>query len=224
MYNTSVRQGKPITRRRVLHWVIAAAFLALLVTGLIIYTPTLSTLASGGATRLIHKIAAAMLIAAPAIYAVAKPEAARQWLRDAAVWKKLQSSDPHFVNTWQRKHKLIISLGFILFAVTGMLQWFFKGSIPSGVFNISLFVHGILFFASIVVLLYHVYFELNWWLWKRRYCRRCTLPLCSASCPVSAVAVTAGGTVERDAIKCNNCRLCLQDCQRQAHYRKTVRR
>jgi ferredoxin len=212
---------KPTINKRVFHWIIAAAFLALFATGLIIYTPQFSLLAAGGATRIIHKIAAVTLIAGPIIYALFRPDVARQWLREAAIWRKLPDESPQFINPWRRKHKLLISIGIILFALTGSLQWFFKEILPDGVFDVSLFIHGILFFSAIVVLLYHVYFEFNWWLWRRRYCRRCAFPYCTDACPVGAVTVDSGSIV-RDSKKCNNCRLCMQDCQRKGYYKKAV--
>lgn len=205
-----------------MHWLVAVSFAALFITGLIIYTPQFSSLASGGATRLIHKIAAATLIASPIIYALFKRGIARQWLREAAIWRKIDSDDPHFINSWRRKHELLISIGFLLVALTGMIQWFLKDVVSAGAFNISIFIHDILFFSAIVVLLYHVYFETYWWVWRRRYCRRCNSAMCASVCPVSAVANTQDGTIERDSQKCNNCRLCMLDCQRKAYYRKTV--
>ena len=212
---------KPAINKRVFHWIIATAFIALFATGLIIYTPQFSLLASGGATRIIHKIAAVTLIAGPIVYALFRPDTARQWLKEAARWRKLPAESEHFINSWRRKHKLLISIGIILFALTGSLQWFFKDLLPDGVFAVSLFVHGILFFSAIVLLLYHVYFELYWWLWKKRYCSRCTFAYCGDSCPVGAVTAQ-DGIILRDSLKCNNCRLCLQDCQRKAHYNKVI--
>lgn len=212
---------KPRINRRIFHWVIAAAFVALFATGLIIYTPQFSALASGGATRIIHKIAAVTLIGGPIIYALIKHDVARQWLREAAIWRNLPADSQHYINPWRRKHKLLISIGIVLLALTGALQWFFKDLLPDGVFDISLFIHSILFFSAIVVLLYHVYFEFNWWLWKKRYCSRCSSAYCADACPAGAIA-DRDGTIVRDMLKCNNCRLCLQDCQRKAHYRKIV--
>ena len=224
MIKISVRFERPISKRRVFHCIIAAAFIALFATGLIIYTPQFSSLASGGATRLIHKIAAVTLIASPIIYALFRHGAARQWLREAAIWRKIDTDDPHFINSWRRKHKLLISIGFILIILTGMIQWLLKDAVSASVFNISIFIHDILFFSAIIVLLYHVYFEVYWWLWRRRYCRWCSSALCSNACPVSAISYTQKGVIERDPHKCNNCRLCMLDCQRKAHYRETVHR
>ncbi len=212
---------KPTIKKRVFHWIIATAFVALFATGLIIYTPQFSSLAAGGATRIIHKIAAVTLIGGPIIYALFRHGAARQWLMEAALWKKLPVDTPHYINTWRRKHKLLISVGIALFALTGALQWFFKNMLPDGVFDVSLFLHSVLFFCAIIVLLYHMYFEFYWWLWRRRYCRRCDFPYCADACTVGAVAI-CNGAIVRDSTKCNNCRLCMEDCQRKAHYLRAI--
>jgi len=218
---TGMRTGttSPRVKWRVFHWIVAIAFLAMLITGLIIYTPALSGLASGAWTRLIHRIAAAVLIGAPVLYAVINPRAARQWLREAAIWRRKEADTPHVLNTWKRRHKLLISVGYILFAVTGVIQWFLKGIIASSAFNVSLFVHDILFFSAILVLLYHAYFEFYWWQWKRKYCARCAYPYCADACTVGAITAGRDGTVVRDPRTCNSCRLCMDLCQRKSLFR-----
>ena len=204
---------------RGLHWTVAVAFFLLLLTGLIIYTPAFSGLASGGWTRLIHRIAAAVLVGAPVVYAVVNPRAARRWLADIGIAKSGSSTTPQVLNRWKRRHKLLISLGFVLVVVTGGLQWFFKGFVPSSVFNLSVFIHDILFFAAVLVLLYHSYFELYWWVWRRRYCRTCEAVACAGTCPVGAIVASAAGVV-RDPVKCNNCRLCMEHCRRNMLYKE----
>lgn len=212
------------SRRRVLHWIVAAAFFMLLITGLILYTPAFSTLASGGWTRLVHRLAAATLVGVPLVYALFNLEAARRWVAEAMIWRKTVATTSQTVSSWRRKHKLLISVGYIAFASTGLIQWFLKGTVSSDVFNISLFIHGILFFCAIVVLLYHVYFEFYWWLWKRKYCRGCGFAYCAEACPVHAIGVNQYSAIERDLERCNNCRLCMQYCQRNLCYRSSLPR
>ena len=50
---------------RFVHWVHAFAFLVLVVTGMLLYVPWLSSLAEGGITRLIHRIFAVLFILMP---------------------------------------------------------------------------------------------------------------------------------------------------------------
>lgn len=206
---------------RGLHWIVAAAFFASLITGLIIYTPALSGLASGGWTRLVHRIAAVLLVGAPVAYGVLRPQAARQWLADLGLWRRKPPADGHVLNRWKRRHKLLISLGLALFVLTGALQWFLKGTVSPGAFHVSLFIHDILFFSAIIVVLYHGYFEVYWWLWRRQYCRRCEAAYCAGACPVGAIA-DDGGVIVRDPVRCNNCRLCMERCRREGLYRKSA--
>jgi len=219
MTGTNTGTTRPRAKWRVFHWVVAAAFFTMLITGIIIYTPALSGLASGSWTRLFHRIGAAVLIGAPILYAFVNPRAARQWLRDAAIWNRKTADTPHVLNTWKRRHTLLISVGYILFAITGIIQWFLKGIVASSAFNVSLFIHDILFFSAILVLLYHVYFELYWWRWKRTYCARCRYPSCAEACTVGAITRTRDGTIVRDPQRCNSCRLCMELCQRKSLFK-----
>ncbi len=206
------------SRKRILHWVVVGAFFALLATGLILYTPTFSALAAGSWTRLIHRIAAVILVSAPIIYALMKRGAVWQWIREAAIWKSETSATSH-LNRWKRKHKLLISIGFLTVVMTGMIQWFFKGIVPSGVFNVSLFIHDIAFFSAIILVLYHIYFEFYWFQWKRKYCSQCSFAYCADACPVGAMISKQEGTIERISQRCNNCRLCMENCQRNSYYK-----
>ena len=204
--------------RRVLHWVVVGAFFTLLATGLILYTPTFSALAAGSWTRLIHRIAAVTLVSAPIIYALVKRGAVQQWISESAIWKSKTSATPH-INRWKRKHKLLISIGFLTVVMTGMIQWFFKEIVPSSVFNVSLFIHDIAFFSAIILVLYHIYFEFYWFQWKRKYCSRCDFAYCADACPVGAMISRQDGTIERISQRCNNCRLCMENCQRNYYYK-----
>ncbi|TEU02259.1 MAG: hypothetical protein E3J24_06520 [Dehalococcoidia bacterium] len=214
--NPSVTRSK--SNRRILHWVVVGAFFTLLITGLIIYTPTFSALAAGSWTRLIHRIAAVLLVGAPIIYALVNRGAAWQWIKEAAIWNRKASATP-YLNSWKRKHKVLISIGFIIVVMTGMIQWFLKELVPSGVFNVSLFIHDIAFFSAIIALFYHIYFEFYWWHWKREYCSVCSFAQCANACPFGAMNSRQDGTIERVHQKCNNCRLCMEDCQRNSYYR-----
>ena len=205
--------------RRILHWAVAVAFVALFVTGLIVFVPAFSGLAAGGWTRVVHRAGAVILVAAPVICAVANPGAARQWLKEALLWNRSTAGPASSASTWKRLHKSLIALGFALFAVTGMVQWFLKGILPDQAFQWSLFVHDIVFYGGALVLAYHVYFEFNWWLWKRRYCRKCVPAYCVDACPTGALVPTPNGAVEYYPRRCNNCRLCMEYCRRHSYYR-----
>lgn len=200
--------------RRVFHWTVAGAFLVLALSGLILYTPALSTLAADSWTRIIHRVAAASLAFIVVVYAATNRRGAMAWLKDAAFWTAGASANP---DTWKRRHKTLITAGVALLAATGFVQWFLKDALPDDAFFPFVMVHDILFFSAIIVLLFHVYHELDWWLWKKRRCGRCLAPLCARACPSNSVSVGAEGSIVRDDT-CNSCRLCMNICRRKLYY------
>jgi cytochrome b subunit of formate dehydrogenase len=220
MDRANVRVIGPEENRRIFHWVIAIAFIALFITGLIVFVPALSGIAAGGWTRLVHRVAAVILVGAPVIYAFTHTADARQWLKDIKVWERSPATAVNRSSNWKRVHKLLITTGFVLFIATGIIQWFLKGIAPTQVFQWSLSLHDIIFFSAGMVLIYHVYFEFNWWLWKRRYCRNCSLAYCVDVCPTRALTRARDGTIEYRPRRCNNCRLCMEYCRRNSYHRK----
>ena len=222
--DTGVRVVGPGKSRRVLHWTVAAAFIVLFITGLIIFVPAFSGVASGGWTRVLHRISAIVLVATPVIYALFNTSSARQWLGDLAFWKKRPAYPHNRSNRWKDTHKLLISIGFVFIVVTGIIQWFFKGILPGGAFQWSLSIHDVFFFGAGLVLLYHVYFELDWWLWKRKHCRTCDLVYCAEVCPTRAMVRADDGIVEYRPRSCNNCRQCLESCRDKSYYKVVPKR
>ncbi len=214
----NVRKKVPGKNRRTLHWIVAAAFLVLVITGLTMFVPAFSGIAPGGWTRLIHRVAAGILVGAPMLYALINPVASVGWLEEALLLKRKASANAS--NTWKTIHKSLIAIGFVLFALTGMVQWFLKEIVPNQVFQWSLFSHDIIFFAAILILFYHLYYEFNCWLWERRYCRNCSQAYCVDVCPTGALAHGTDGTVEYHPTRCNSCRLCLEYCRRSSYHKK----
>jgi cytochrome b subunit of formate dehydrogenase len=205
--------------RRIFHWTVTAAFFVLLLSGLVLYTPAVSSLAEGGWTRIAHRVAAVSLAVMIASYVAIDHRGALAWLKDAAIWTAGASVNP---DTWKRKHKLLITLGVMVFAVTGFIQWFLKDAVPRDAFPISVMVHDVAFFGAIIVLLLHAYHEFDWWRWKKRHCGSCLAPLCRRVCPSDSVYTRSDGTVARDDL-CNNCRLCMETCRKNGYYRRPVR-
>ena len=220
MSSMSTSVDTPKSNKRVHHWIVAGAFFILLITGLILIVPGFSGLAANSWTRLIHRVAAVILVGTPVAYALTNGRAARQWLREVAFWIAMDSPNP---DTWKRKHKVLIAIGFALFVMTGTLQWFLKGIVPSEVFRFSMMIHDITFFSAIVVLLYHILHEFDWWLWKRRFCRRCNFAYCASVCTPKAITTSPDDAIERHYEKCNNCRLCMEDCRRNSYHKKAAR-
>ena len=71
---------------RILHWVHLSAFVALFITGLILFIPQLGILAQDSWTRLIHRIAAVVFIVAPLIYIPMNWKTTLRGIKDAFTW------------------------------------------------------------------------------------------------------------------------------------------
>ena len=210
--------AKKENRTRVFHWIITSVFFVLFISGTVLFTPLLSKFAANSWTRLIHRIFALTLIVAIIFYTIINYRNASQWLKNLAFWTKSSDVNP---DTWKRKHKALVIIGIATLIVTGSIQWFLKGIISIQVFMISIMIHDIAFFYVFVVLLFHLYHEFDWWLWKKRYCSRCHSAACAGICPVGSISIAYNQMVARDD-KCNNCRLCMKDCQRHSFYAKTT--
>ncbi|MDM8000520.1 MAG: hypothetical protein QUS33_11120 [Dehalococcoidia bacterium] len=202
--------------RRVFHWMVAAVFLILVLSGLVLYTPLLSTLAADSWTRIAHRAGAVSLAVAIAAYSAVDSRGMREWVGELAWWRTGARANP---DVWKRRHKMVVTLGVAVFAVTGFVQWFLKDSVPRDVFISSVMVHDILFFSAVVVFLLHTYHEFDWWLWRRRRCSSCSAPVCARVCPSDSISMQEDGSVVRDGA-CNNCRLCMNTCRRKRYYLK----
>lgn len=212
-------QSESTGKGRILHWVVVAAFFVMFGTGLILFVP-ISALAEGGLVLIVHRAAAIVLVGAPLIYALTHLKTAGQWLIESMFWTKRASKQP---NRWKRWHKSLIVMGFMVFTTTGLMNWGLKTMDLEDVFYGSVLMHDIAFIVAVCVLLYHVYFELDWWLWKRRYCRSCNSVSCAVACPTKAMVGLQDGTVEYHPERCNSCRLCMDYCRRNSSYVKIDR-
>jgi Fe-S-cluster-containing dehydrogenase component len=68
-----------------------------------------------------------------------------------------------------------------------------------------------------------MYYEFDWWLWKRSYCRKCALVGCVDACPNRALTYGADGSVEYYPQRCTNCGLCMEYCKRNSCYKKAAK-
>ncbi len=158
-----------------LHWVHSAAFIILVVTGLLLYVPAFGGAASGGATRLLHRIAAVLFGAAPLIYAVTNPRSAWHFIKESFRWGRADVGwvkaapdyyfggdedkmppQPH-INTGQKMWQLIVILSSAVFLVTGALVWFFGTGLPTGFISWCVVVHDVAFIVVLLMFLVHVY-------------------------------------------------------------------
>lgn len=163
------------TSTRVLHWIHAVAFVALIVTGLFLYAPALRPLAVGGVNQFVHRIAAVVFIAIPLIYMITNWKAAWEsvgeafswgqrdigWLKAAPTYYFLgdESTMPHqeHMNSGQKLYWLTVLVSGVVFAITGAIMLFFKETFPQSVLQLSVFFHDVFFILILSMFFLHVY-------------------------------------------------------------------
>jgi len=164
------------TPTRVLHWVHTTAFCILFLTGLFLFLPApVSLLAVGSFTRVIHRVAAAIFIIAPAIYAPLNWKATVRGVKEAFTWGESdigwlkaapryyflgdESAMPPqgYVNAGQRVWFLMDILFGGVFVISGILMWAFKTVLPPAAIEWSIFVHDVAFIATGTWLFVHIY-------------------------------------------------------------------
>jgi formate dehydrogenase subunit gamma len=157
------------------HWVITAAALTLAVTGLFLYVPVFSSIAEGGITRVIHRIAAVIFVAAPLLFFLAKPGRSLRFVKEIFTWGKddlawLKAAPDYYfggddkkmppqgdMNSGQKLWAVVAFLSALGFIITGIIMWFLKGTVPAEAFNWMVIVHDLCFIVGGAMLLVHLY-------------------------------------------------------------------
>jgi formate dehydrogenase subunit gamma len=150
---------------RTLHWVHAAAFLVLLVTGLMLYVPSLSELV-GRRTLLkdVHVYTAVAWVAALAlVVAVGDRRAVGRTLREIDLfdaddrgWLLRHGNPQGRFNAGQKLNAILSAAFALLFAVTGFFLWLGERDTRFRLPN-ALLVHDWLTLASLTLFLGHLY-------------------------------------------------------------------
>lgn len=163
---------------RFFHWGHTVTFLALTVTGMIMFFPFLRPLSQGEGgqlLRLLHRAAAIAYGALPLIYLILEPRRALLSLksvfkvsRDDVEWVK--GMVPYYFlgrfeamapqdrfNTGEKLNAVVIILGSVVFAITGLLLWFGKGILPNYVFQAMVVLHDIAMVVTVCMFIVHFY-------------------------------------------------------------------
>jgi len=156
------------------HWLIVAVFLELVLSGLLLFLPWLSSGMVGTIIRIIHRIGAVLLVAAPALYILAWWKKAWHFVKEALTWGKADlgwlkaapgyyfGGDPRLMppqghsNTGMRLYRLAIFLGAAVFIATGFVMWFLKGIVSTDIFQWCVILHDVTFIVAILFFLLHV--------------------------------------------------------------------
>jgi formate dehydrogenase subunit gamma len=163
---------------RVFHWGHTVTFLLLAITGMVLFFPFLGPLAQGASgefTRLVHRGGAIAYGAFPLIYIVLEPR--RAWASLKSVFKVshydiewVRGMIPYYMfgrheamapqdrfNTGEKLNAVVIILGSVVFAITGLLMWFGKGFLPTGVFQAMVISHDVAMIVTVCMFIVHFY-------------------------------------------------------------------
>ena len=154
---------------RVLHWVHAVSFLALLATGVALYVPELTeAFGSRELLRNLHLgIAIAWIVALVAVVVLGDRRALRQTLRDVDVldeddarWGLLHMNVPQGrFNAGQKRNAAITAAFAVLFVVSGFLLWYGARNNDFSLAS-AVLLHDALTLIAIVLVAGHLYFVL----------------------------------------------------------------
>ncbi len=155
------------------HWIHAAAFVILVLTGAVVFLPG-TTVGSEG-PGIVHRVVAVIFIAAPIAYCFFKTNRALQFIKESITWNRddfewLKAAPSYYfggpeenmppqgyINTGQKMWQLVIFGTSLIFLITGAIMWFFKHYIPLEAYQWTLFAHGIAFILVFVMFLAHIY-------------------------------------------------------------------
>ncbi|MBL7209028.1 MAG: cytochrome b/b6 domain-containing protein [Dehalococcoidia bacterium] len=173
---TAARQVERFRMRTIyFHWIHTAAFVALLITGAILFFPPFGIAAAGGVTRLVHRVSAVIFIVGPIAYFPFNPKMMLEFLKDTFTWgmddiKWLKAAPDYYfggpeermppqphVNPGQKMWQLVILGTGLLFLVTGIMMWFFKDILAPGFFEWCVIIHDVAFVLALLMLLVHIY-------------------------------------------------------------------
>jgi formate dehydrogenase subunit gamma len=158
-----------------LHWIHTASFLALIITGAILFIPGSGAPAAGGLTRLIHRIAVVIFAGVPLTYFIFNPKLSFHFIKESLTWGKddiiwvTRAPDYYFggaednmppqghINTGQKMWQLIVLGTGALFLATGFVMWFLKDTVAPGFFQWCVVGHDVAFILAFLMLLVHIY-------------------------------------------------------------------
>ena len=163
---------------RLFHWGHTVTFLLLALTGMVMFFPFLRPLAQGEGgqlLRLLHRATAIAYGALPLTYVILEPR--RAWLslksvfrvsRDDVEW--IKGMIPYYFfgrfeamapqdrfNTGEKLNAVVIILGSVVFAVTGLIMWFAKGLLPIFLFQAMVVLHDIAMVVTVSMFIVHFY-------------------------------------------------------------------
>jgi formate dehydrogenase subunit gamma len=158
------------------HWLHAASFAVMLVTGMIMFFD-LTDMDGGRLVRTIHKACAVSFVAVPVLFSLFDPRAALGFLKEAFLWsrddlawlrssagfyfgRRIEMPRQGYLNGDQRLWQLVTAVTGTVFALTGVLMWFFRLKMSLGLYQGILLAHAVSFVLATSLFLLHFYLAL----------------------------------------------------------------
>jgi len=157
------------------HWIITATAIVLAVTGIFLYVDAFGGAAVDSYSRIAHRVAAVIFVAAPVLWFLAKPGRSLEFFKQIFSWGKddiewLKAAPGYYfggdeskmppqpdMNSGQKLWAFVAFWSALGFIVTGIFMWFFKDSFSSGVFTWMVVIHDLCFIVGGAMTLVHVY-------------------------------------------------------------------
>lgn len=159
------------------HWLHAATFVPLALTGMILYFPFLQPLAQGEAgmfVRMIHRVAAVLFGLLPIIYYIVEPRRLLLHIREFLPRKEdigwLKGAPAYYLlgkheamppqgrfNAGEKLNGLMMIITWFVFGITGIPMWFGKGVIPPEIFRWLVIFHDLAMIVAVSMFLIHLY-------------------------------------------------------------------
>ncbi|HYF91468.1 MAG TPA: cytochrome b/b6 domain-containing protein [Symbiobacteriaceae bacterium] len=163
----------------IIHWLYAASFLTLVITGIGFEYKPLGFL-MGPYARLAHRIAAPVLVIAPWVYLTVCGKSGWVHLKDAFSWTKddfywLLRAPMHYMlgkgdmppaglfNAGQKLNYLTVTFTNVAFAISGSIMWFGRSNLELAqreLFRWAAIVHQASFWLAITMFSLHIYLAL----------------------------------------------------------------
>lgn len=160
----------------VFHWVYAASFLVLALTGAPLVFESLRPI-SGVLPRMIHRVAGVIFILNPILFALFMPRQVWSWVREAFVYTRddvawlLRAPLAYSVrgvrlppagkyNSGQKLNMLVTFLTWIMFAASGTALMLFREAMSRDWFRTWGVVHNVAFTLGMAMALLHMYLTL----------------------------------------------------------------
>lgn len=159
---------------RILHWTVAVSAIVLAVTGMCFFVNAWGFVAEDSYTRVIHRVAAVVLMVAPVLYFAIHAKNSLKFLKDAFVWDKddwkwlKKAPDYYFggdpkgmppqnhINTGQKAFWLVCILCSVGFMISGLIMWT-TGTNGAGGFLWAAIIHDLCLIVGGAMVVLHVY-------------------------------------------------------------------